>query len=113
MDQSFHEWSQSVSDGHQQIGWFEPVHVDEEISGELFVGEIVESITADYTEYEQEKEEDGGTIEEFLDEVVALRNGECSETKESEVLNIILEDEVDKYKPEWVGSEVLADFVVE
>ena len=61
--------------------------------------------------YKQENYREG--IDSFAGEVEAKHCVNCSEAEESEEFDVVLECELEKDEPKWIGSDELADFIIE
>ena len=113
MDHAFEEGAQTESDCHEDVGGFESVHVGEEVSSQLHIVVVVESVAAEGAEHNSEHEEDSEGIPEFGGHAEAEHHIHCSTTEEGEVLEIVLEEQLEEDQLERVWSEVLAHFIVE
>ena len=94
MDHAFEERPQAESDGHEDVGGFEPVHVGEEVLRQLHIVVVVESVAAEGAEDHGEHEEDGKGIPAFGGDAETEHHVHRSATDEGEVFKIVLDEQL-------------------
>ena len=94
MDHAFEERPQAESDGHEDVGGFEPVHVGEEVLRQLHIVVVVEPVAAEGAEDHGEHEEDGEGIPAFGGNAATEHHIHRSAAEKGEVLKIVLDEQL-------------------
>ena len=110
MSQAFHERTDAVEKDHEEVGTGEPVHVEEEVAGEL---SVIQRIADEGREDHQEEHRDGEEEQPFGREAKAEANPQSSHSQEGEVLDFALEGHFQDHRPERVRPQKEAHPVVE
>ena len=113
MNQSFEEGPATVGESHEHIGRLESVHVCQEVAAQFLILVIVGPVTADRASEDDEGKENGEYLEEGAGNIEAEEHVQGPDCKESEVLDIPLDEQVEQDEAEGIGSEILADLKLE
>ena len=113
MGQAFHEGTQAVEEDHEAVGTGEPVHVHQEVPGQLPVPAVVQRIADEGSEHHQEEHRDCQHQEPLGRVAEAEGDAQRPEPQEGEVLDVALEGQLQQHCPEGVRPQEEAGPMVE